>query len=103
MTVMKNNKVALVAERRGSLYYLDAAIQKLTQDEVHVVKSETVRLWHQRLGHPAHSDLWGPSSVNSVGGGRYYMSIIDDFSRKCWIYILKEKSEALKIFCSVVC
>ena len=26
------------------------------------------------------------------------MSIIDDWSRKVWVYILKEKSEAFKIF-----
>ena len=45
-----------------------------------------------------HSDLWGPAPVNSVGGGRYYMSIIDDYSRKTWLYVLKEKSEAFQKF-----
>ena len=45
-----------------------------------------------------HSDLWGPSQVKSLGGGKYYMSIIDDFSRKVWVYILKEKSEAFTTF-----
>lgn len=52
-----------------------------------------------------HSDLWGPASVSTIGGGRYYMSLIDDYSRKIWIYILKEKSEAFKTFkewCSAV-
>lgn len=38
-----------------------------------------------------HSDLWGPSRVESHSGGRYFMSIIDDHSRKLWIYILKTK------------
>lgn len=46
----------------------------------------------------AHSDLWGPAPVNSLGGGKYYMSIIDDYSRKAWVYILKEKSEAFTVF-----
>ena len=46
----------------------------------------------------AHSDLWGPAQVNSTGGGRYYMSIIDDYSRKIWIYILKEELEAFSKF-----
>ena len=45
-----------------------------------------------------HSDLWGPSSNESLGGGRYFMSIIDDFSRKVWIYILKTKDEAFQKF-----
>lgn len=52
-----------------------------------------------------HSDLWGPAPVSSVGGGRYYMSIVDDYSRKVWLFVLKEKSEACKKFkewcCSV--
>ena len=41
----------------------------------------------------------------SVGGGKYYKSIIDDYSRKFWVYILKEKSEAFSKFkdwCAVV-
>ena len=45
-----------------------------------------------------HSDLWGPCSTNSIGGGRYFLSIIDDFSRKVSVYILKEKSEAFEKF-----
>ncbi|XP_042065414.1 uncharacterized mitochondrial protein AtMg00300-like [Salvia splendens] len=28
-----------------------------------------------------HSDLWGPSSINSIGGRRYYLSIIDDYTK----------------------
>ena len=29
-----------------------------------------------------HTDLWGPSSVASLGGLRYYITFIDDLSRK---------------------
>ena len=45
-----------------------------------------------------HSDLWGPSQVSSHGGARYFMTLIDDFTRKVWVYILKHKSEALLKF-----
>ena len=38
-----------------------------------------------------HSDLWGPSRVASYSGKCYFMSIIDDFSRKVWIYFLRRK------------
>lgn len=41
-----------------------------------------------------HSDLWGASRVPSNGGARYFKSIIDDYSRRVWIYTLKNKSEA---------
>ncbi|KAH9658981.1 hypothetical protein KPL70_023688 [Citrus sinensis] len=45
-----------------------------------------------------HSDLWGPSQVPSLGGARYFVSFIDDFSMKVWIYVLKHKGEALERF-----
>ena len=45
-----------------------------------------------------HADLWGPEQVPSLSGGRYFMSIIDDYSRKVWIYILKTKDQALEKF-----
>jgi len=45
-----------------------------------------------------HLDLWGPSRVPSKGSGsRYMLTFIDDFSRKVWVYFLKEKSEAFKV------
>ncbi|GKC72215.1 retrotransposon protein, putative, ty1-copia subclass [Tanacetum coccineum] len=40
-----------------------------------------------------HSDLWGPSQVESLGGKRYFLSIVDDYSRRVWVYILGFKHE----------
>jgi len=39
-----------------------------------------------------HSDLFGLISVPSLGGYMYYVSFIDDFSKKTWIYFLRKKS-----------
>ena len=36
--------------------------------------------------------------VSSLGGNRYYISFIDDYSRKVWVYCLKDKSEAFEKF-----
>ena len=38
-----------------------------------------------------HSDLCGPMSVVSLRGFEYYVTFIDDHSRKIWIYFLKSK------------
>ena len=40
-----------------------------------------------------HADLWGPSRTLSYSGARYFLTCVDDFSRKSWIHILKTKDE----------
>ena len=45
-----------------------------------------------------HNDLWGPSPVVSLGGSRYYITFIDDSSRKVWVYFLKNKSDVFETF-----
>lgn len=45
-----------------------------------------------------HSDCWGPSRVESLGGHRYFVSMIDDYSRMTWVITMKHKSEAFKNF-----
>lgn len=43
-----------------------------------------------------YSGLWGHSKIESLRGGRYFMPIMDDFSRKLWVYILKNKYDACR-------
>lgn len=45
-----------------------------------------------------HTDMWGPSPVQSTSGYRYYIQFLDDFSRHTWIYPLKHKGEAPNAF-----
>ena len=45
-----------------------------------------------------HSDLCGPMPEPSLGGNRFFISFIDDYSRKVWTYFLKVKSEAFEVF-----
>lgn len=46
-----------------------------------------------------HSDLWGsPSVVPSLAEKQYFITFIDDYSRKVWIYFLKTKDEAFDTF-----
>ena len=37
-------------------------------------------------------------TVPSLGGSMYYVSFIDDFSRKTWIYFLRKKSKVFNIY-----
>ena len=41
-----------------------------------------------------HMDLMGPMRIESKGGKRYVIMVVDDFSRY-FVHFLKEKSEAI--------
>lgn len=46
-----------------------------------------------------HSDLWGAPSVPiSLGKCQYFITFIDDFTRKVWVYFLHTKDEAFEKF-----
>jgi transposase InsO family protein len=45
-----------------------------------------------------HSDVCGPMPSTSLSGYVYYVSFIDDYSRKTWVYFLKSKDELLEKF-----
>ena len=45
-----------------------------------------------------HSNVWGPSSVSSIGGSRYFVVFVDDYSRYSWIFNMKHRSELLQVY-----
>ncbi|GJR28667.1 retrotransposon protein, putative, ty1-copia subclass [Tanacetum coccineum] len=45
-----------------------------------------------------HSNLCGPSQVESLGGKSYFLSIVDDYSKRVWVYVLRFKHEAFGKF-----
>jgi hypothetical protein len=45
-----------------------------------------------------HSNVCSPMSSPSLSGCLYYVIFIDDYSRKCWIYFLKSKSDTFDKF-----
>jgi transposase InsO family protein len=45
-----------------------------------------------------HYDICEINSVLTEGGQRYFMTMIDDASRYCYVYLLKTKDDALNCF-----
>ena len=45
-----------------------------------------------------HLDLWGPARTLSHSGARCFISVVDDYSRKLWVFILKNKNNAFANF-----
>ncbi|GKB60306.1 retrovirus-related pol polyprotein from transposon TNT 1-94 [Tanacetum coccineum] len=55
--------------------------------------------------HLIHMDTWGPYKVPTNGKYRYFLTIVDDFSRATWTYLMTNKSDAfaiLKVFLKFV-
>ena len=45
-----------------------------------------------------HSDVWGPSPISSIGGSRYFVVFVDDYSRYSWIFHMKHRFELLQVY-----
>ncbi|KAH9670812.1 Integrase catalytic domain-containing protein [Citrus sinensis] len=97
--------VILQGVRRHNLYYLKGG----TTDKANVVEahSDITKLWHVRLGHAGekslqtlmrHELLKGPTNTASIGGSHYFVTFVDHFSRRVWVYTMRAKDEVLEIF-----
>ncbi|RVW33363.1 Retrovirus-related Pol polyprotein from transposon TNT 1-94 [Vitis vinifera] len=104
--VTKGARVLAREKKTGTLY-----MTSCPRDTIAVADASTdTSLWHRRLGHMSekgmkmkakkcellenwqdtkaeklelvHTDLWRPSPVASLGGSRYYITFIDDSSKK---------------------
>jgi hypothetical protein len=62
------------------------------------IKAECTVAPATAFGEEVHSDVWGPSPLNSLGGHRYYITFTDDYLRYMWAQLLKTKDEALKAY-----
>jgi len=61
---------------------------------------------HPRLEHQGtskvlellHIDLMGPMQVANIGGKRYVLVVVDDFSRFTWVNFIREKLDTFESF-----
>ncbi|KAH9769617.1 hypothetical protein KPL71_012080 [Citrus sinensis] len=123
LQIEENGLVIMKGIRRNGLYVLTGSIAKPAI--IASVSSDKTKLWHMRLAHMSEKglkelskqgllgndqitslqfcekcvfDLWGPSQVPSYDGARYFITFIDDYSRRVWVYVLKHKNEAFERF-----
>ncbi|GJX75530.1 ribonuclease H-like domain-containing protein [Tanacetum coccineum] len=47
----------------------------------------------KRLGDLVHLDLWGPYKVTGSEGFKFFLTIVDDYTRAVWVYLIKSKDE----------
>ena len=88
----------------------DGTVTGITLDEAHKLMGtcdscEYAKLTHKpigklrdplrqsNLGDEVHTNLWGPSPVQTGGHSRYYASFTDDYTRYTRLYLQKAKSD----------
>jgi transposase InsO family protein len=97
----------------ASLKELDAMVDGMNLKEVplHHICEGCVKGKHQRTSFPkdeatrasqlleiVHTDLCGLMKTTSHSGAQYFLTFINDFSRKTHVYLLKAKGEAFEKF-----
>ncbi|GJS11353.1 ribonuclease H-like domain-containing protein [Tanacetum coccineum] len=49
------------------------------------------------LGELVHLDLWGPYRVTSSEGFKYFLTVVDDYTRAIWVYLIKSKDKFITL------
>ena len=60
-----------------------------------VVKFSTSTHRSEGLLDCVYVSVWGPAKTASLRGHRYFVSFVDNLSRHCWIYPLRQRYESL--------
>ena len=47
-----------------------------------------------------HVDVWGPYSICTHDGFRFFLTIVDDTTRSIWVYLMKVKSDIKQLLIS---
>ncbi|KAH9714593.1 hypothetical protein KPL71_020713 [Citrus sinensis] len=107
--IVKGALVLMKAEKIGAnLFMLKGETLQEADACVASNGEESTMMWHLKLGHISiarskcildliHSDVWESPDI-SMGGAKYMVTFIDDYSRRCWVYPIKKKSDVFIVF-----
>lgn len=91
---MKHLFPSLFVNKDPSLFQCEMCqLAKHTRAPVHALKYKSSKPFAL-----IHSDLWGPSRIKNLTGTRWFITFTDDHTRTCWIYLLRDKTEAAQTF-----
>lgn len=114
VSLPKTSELMLWHSRMGhpSFQYLKHLFPSLCSNKtIHELQCEVCELAkHQRTSskHSSykptqpfsliHSDLWGPSRSPNRTQTKWFITFIDDHTRLCWVYLLKDKTKVHTVF-----
>ena len=93
--MVKEGQLQGIQHLTGKLEFCEpCTIAKMKQLPFELAKE----VWTTRPLQMAHTDVGGPITPASREGYKYWMVIVDDFTRFPWVYFMKHKSEAPNIY-----
>lgn len=54
------------------------------------------------LNYLLHMDIWGPYHIASLFGAKYFLTIVDDYSRSVWTFLMQNKTQAIKLIVNFI-
>jgi len=78
--------------------------RKLKQCDAYILRKHNKQPFHDSTSRACrkielvHYDFCVPIHVPFANENKYVMSFIDDYTRMCWVYLLKNKSQAFETF-----
>ena len=60
--------------------------------------NKAARTTKSKCSELVHTNVWGPTQVSSLGGSLYFVTFIDDATRKLWLNCFKCKSNIFDTF-----
>ncbi|XP_075103795.1 uncharacterized protein LOC142178357 [Nicotiana tabacum] len=99
---------------KEDLYYWPHSDRDRVQASAILCVTNEEELWHKRLGHIPHKtrfpfpqstsraskafylihgDVWGPYKIPTYDENKFFLTLVDDYSRLVWIFLLKLKSD----------
>ncbi|GJX64372.1 copia LTR rider [Tanacetum coccineum] len=106
--VIKGSLMVLSGTMKGNYMYSLDSWAKSGEASVGIQEKESLaQVWHKRPGHISEAglhelerrDVLGNKGlVESMSGCRYFLSIVDDYSRRVWVHFLRHKNETFSKF-----
>nr|GEX23715.1 ribonuclease H-like domain-containing protein [Tanacetum cinerariifolium] len=79
---------------------LKMEVKDLKREKIPRTGSESGGLYLFDVNKSNCIDFWGTYRVHSREGYRYFLTIVDDYSKAVWVYLVKTKDEVFDVFVS---
>lgn len=85
---------SLFIHKNPNLFYYEVC-----QLEKHTRNTYSPRSYKQSHHFPLiHGDIWGPFCIPSITSAQWFLLLVDNHTRLCWTFFMKEGSKTKYIF-----